>query len=214
MRAEGLLGVRAGAAAVAALLVLAGCAGSGEESEAAPQIRVSPADLGEIVLPAREAPEGTAYIAERSGTLRVDELWPSDCCPSQQIAFEDAGFTDAYARVFQKPGHSGDPIDTRAGWELVSSAALLFRTAEGATAAMDSWLGYYESPVLKAMATDGLGEEAVGVKGSPNAPAEVFFLYLWRIDRALMGLRVSAGADTISEEQVRGLVDRMNSRIS
>jgi hypothetical protein len=211
MRAEG---GRAVVAAVAAVLTLAACDGPGDESEAAPQARVAPADLGEIVLPAAEAPEGTEYVPERSGTIRVDELWPSDCCPSQQLAFEDAGFTDAYARVFLKPGHSDDPIDTREGWELVSSAALLFRTAEGAAAAMDSWLAYYESPVLEALPTDELGEEAAAVKGSPNAPAEVFFLYLWRIDRALMGLRVSAGAGTVSSEQVRELVDTMNSRVS
>jgi hypothetical protein len=68
--------------------------------------------------------------------------------------------------------------------------------------------------VLEALPTDELGEEAAAVKGSPNAPAEVFFLYLWRIDRALMGLRVSAGAGTVSSEQVRELVDTMNSRVS
>ena len=206
---------RVGPAAATVLLLLASaCADGAEGSDAGPAVRVSPAELGEIVLPASEAPEGTEYLPERSGTIPLVELWPSDCCPSQQLAFEEAGFSEAYARVFLKPGHSDDPIDTRAGWELVSSAAVLFKTPEGATAGMDSWLGYYESPALEALPTDGLGEEAVAVKGSPNAPAETFFLYLWRVDRALMALRVSAGTDTVTAEDVRSLVDRMNSQIS
>lgn len=199
---------------LAAILLLSGCRGEDAEGGTTESVRVTPADLGNIVLPASEAPEGTDYLAERSGTISLEDLWPSDCCPAQQLEFREAGFADAYARVFQKPGHSDDPIDTRPGWELVSSSAVLFRTPEGATAAMDSWLGYYESPVLDAIPADGLGEEALAVMGSPNAPAEVFFLYLWRVDRALMGLRVSAGAGTVSVEDVRALADRMNSQIS
>ncbi|MGH2692442.1 MAG: hypothetical protein ACRDHM_08060 [Actinomycetota bacterium] len=205
---------RGAAAATALLMLLSACGGGGAASDAGPTRHVSAVELGQIVLPASDAPEGTEYLPERSGTIPLEELWPSDCCPSQQLAFEDAGFSTAYARVFLKPGHSDDPIDTRAGWELVSSAALLFKTPEGATEAMDSWLGYYESPVLEALPADDLGDEAVAVTGSPNAPAEVFFLYLWRIDRALLALRVSAGSGTVTGEQVRELVDRMNSRVS
>ena len=205
--------MRVKALALGCALLLAACGGGGGGDAEATAARVAPADLTNIVLPASEAPEGTDYIAERSGTIPLEELWPSDCCPSQQIAFEDAGFSQAYARVFQKPGHSDDPIDTRPGWELVSSAAVLFKTPEGATAAMDSWLGYYESPVLDALPADDLGDEAIAVMGSPNAPAEVFFLYLWRVDRALMALRASVGADSVSVEDVRALVDRMNSQI-
>jgi hypothetical protein len=210
MRTEG---GRYAAAALALLLALSACGGQGGESQAAEQGPVTPGDLGQIVLPASEAPEGTDYIAERSGTIPLEELWPSDCCPSQQIAFREAGFSEAYARVFQKPGHSDDPIDTRPGWELVSSAALLFKTPQGATEGMNAWMGYYESPALEAVPADELGDEAIAVKGSPNAPAEVFYLYLWRIDRALLALRVSAGTDSVTGEQVRELVDRMNAQV-
>lgn len=213
MTTEPLVGRRAAAAAVL-LLVLAGCGGEPADSRVIADVDVDPAELDDIVIPIGEAPEGTEFLPERSGAIGVEELWPSECCPSQQIAFEDAGFSEAYARVFLKPGHSDNPVDTRAGWELVSSAAVLFETPEGATTAMDSWLDYYESPALEALPTDGLGEEARAVTGSPNAPAEVFFLYLWRVDRALMALRVSAGADTVTVEQVREVVQGMNSRIS
>jgi hypothetical protein len=179
-----------------------------------PEEHVRATDLGDVILEASEAPPGTEYLAERSGTLRVEELWPSDCCPTQQMVFQDAGFATAYARAFEKPGHTGDPIDTRAGWETVASVAVLFRTREGASTAMDSWLEYYESPALEAMSGEGLGDEAVAVTGSPESPSEVFFLYLWRIDRAVLALRVSAGAGTVSVADVRALVDRMDSRVT
>ena len=201
-------------AAVVVVFSLTSCGGEEAEGNVAAGVKVTSTDLGEIVLPVNEAPEEVDYIAERSGSVSLEDLWPSDCCPSQQIAFEDAGFSEAYARVFQKAGHSDDPIDTRPGWEIVSSAAVLFRTAQGASEAMDAWIGYYESPALEALPADDLGQEAIAVTGSPNAPAEVFFLYLWRVDRALMSLRVSAGADTVTVEDVRALVDRMNSQIS
>jgi hypothetical protein len=201
--------------ALAVLLLCTACEG---ESEAEPSTsageHVSAVDLGDVVLEASEAPPGTEYLPERSGTLRVEELWPSDCCPTQQMVFVDAGFSTAYARAFEKPGHTGDPIDTRAGWEAVSSAAVLFRTEEGASTAMDSWLEYYESPALEAVPAGDLGDEAVAVMGSPEAPAEVFFLYLWRVDRAVLNLRVSAGTDTVTVADVRALVDRMDSRVT
>ena len=171
-------------------------------------------DLDDVVLEASEAPVGTEYLPERSGTLSLEELWPSDCCPSQQLIFDDAGFSAAYGRVFEKPGHTGDPIDTRPGWETMSSVATLFRTAEGASTAMDAWLGYFESPALEAVSAEGLGDEAVAVRGSPESPAEVFFLYLWRIDRAVLALRASVGAGTVSVEEVRALVERMDARVT
>ena len=200
--------------AVAALLLCASCGDDSQEKVVEREEHVGATDLGDVVLEASEAPPGTEYLSERSGTLRVEELWPSDCCPTQQMVFQDAGFTTAYARVFEKPGHTGDPVDSRPGWEAVSSAAVLFRTEEGASAAMDSWLGYYESPALEAVSAEGLGDEAIAVTGSPESPAEVFFLYLWRIDRAVLNLRASAGAGTVSVADVRALVDLMDSRVT
>lgn len=198
-------------------LLCASC-GSGESSRAAEaqetRETVEAVELDEVVLRVDEAPEGTEYLVERSGTLRVDELWPSDCCPGPQLLFDEAGFAAAYARVFEMPGHSDDPIDTRPGWEVVSSAAVLFDSSTGASEALGEWLEYYDSPVLEKLSTDGLGEEAVAVRGSPNAPTEVFYLYLWRVDRAVLALRVSVGAESVSGVEVRELVDRMDSRIT
>ena len=203
-----------GAAAVA--LISGGCGdpGGADVSQAGPRPEISAVELDDVVLRTDEAPPGTEYLVERSGTLRVDELWPSDCCPGPQLSFEDAGFATAYARVFEMPGHSDDPIDTRPGWEEVSSAAVLFDTSTGASEAMGEWLEYYDAPVLERLPTDGLGDEAVAVTGSPNAPTEVFYLYLWRIDRAVLALRVSVGAGSVTGEQVRELVDRMDARVT
>ena len=196
------------------LLLFTSCVEEEPANRAEAQEHVGATDLGDVVLEPSEAPPDVEYLAERSGTLRVEELWPSDCCPSQQQIFEDAGFSTAYARAFEKPGHTGDPIDTRPGWETVASVAVLFRTPEGASAAMDSWLEYYESPALETISGEGLGDESVAVTGSPESPSEVFFLYLWRIDRALLALRVSAGTGTVSVADVRALVDRMDARVT
>jgi hypothetical protein len=205
---------RRGIAAVSAMVLLGAAAcGGPEESSARPSAEITRINIDEIILGADEAPEGTDYLNERSGVLALDELWPSDCCPGQQALFEEAGFEYGYAGVFEKPGHSDDPIDTRAGWEEVSSVAVLFETSTGASSALGSWLAYYESPVLDRVPADDLGEESIGLTGSPNAPAEVFYLYLWRVERTVLALRVSAGAETITTEQVRELVDLMDSRV-
>lgn len=194
--------------------LIATACGDGQSSKAAPPEReITRLDLGDIVLQQDEAPEGTAFLAARSGLLQLNDLWPDDCCPGQQILFDEAGFETAYAGVFEKPGYSGEPIDTRPGYELVSSAAVLFETPVGASSGLGAWLDYYESPVLDRLPDEGLGEDAIGLMGSPNAPAEVLFLYLWRVDSALFSVRVSAGAGTVSAEDVRALVDRMNARI-
>jgi hypothetical protein len=197
-------------------MLSAGCGDRGvvDAADAGPRREITAVELDELVLRVEEAPEGTEFLAERSGTLRVDELWPSDCCPGPQSTFEEAGFATAYARVFEMPGHSDDPIDTRPGWEEVSSAAVLFDTTTGASEALGEWLEYYDSPVLDRLPTDGLGEDAVAVTGSPNAPAEVFYLYLWRVDRAVLALRVSVGTGSVSSAEVRELVDRMDARVT
>ena len=192
--------------------VLASACGGSVEAEQTPPDRVSPDELGGMVLRAEEAPEGTEYIPEASGELAVDDVWSSDCCPGPQEAFRDAGFVAAYGAYFEKPGHSGDPIDTRPGVEIMSSTAVLFATSTGAEAALDVWFDYYRSPVLDPVDGRGLGEEHIAVMGSPNAPAETLFLYLWRIDRLILTLRVSAGRGSVLLEQVRAWVDLMHRR--
>jgi hypothetical protein len=199
--------------AIAVLLTTAACGGKAAGGSDDPP-RLSVTDIDGFVLGDDEAPPGTDYIGGSSGTLSLEELWSSDCCLGVQDAFEDAGFDAAYGSFFEQPGHSADPIDARPGYELVSSTAVLFATSTGASQALDEWYGYYASPVLERVPTDGLGEEAVGVMGSPNAPAEVFFLYVWRIDRLVLGLRVSAGRGTVGLDDVRELVDRMDDRAS
>jgi hypothetical protein len=194
-------------------LMATACGDHASSKAAAPHPEIERLDLAEIVLHAEEAPEGTDYLPDRSFSINLEDLWPSDCCPSQQLAFDDFGFEAASAGVFQKPGYTGEPIDARPGWELVSSAAVLFETSTGASSALGSWLEYYDAPVLERLSVDGLGEEGVAIKGSPSAPSEVFYLYLWREGRAVMSLRVTAGTDSVTDEQVRELVDLMNSRV-
>jgi hypothetical protein len=199
--------------ALVLVVLAAGCAGDADGDRAAP-VRFSPSDLPGMVLRAEEAPAGTEYIAASSGVLSLEDVWGSDCCPTQQEEFDDAGFAAAAGAFFEQPGHSGDPIDTRPGVEIASSTAVLFVTSTGAEAAMDSWFDYYRSPVLDPLDTSGLGEEAIAVTGSPDAPAEELFLYLWRIDRLVLSLRVSAGRGSVSLDEVRDWVDRMDARAS
>lgn len=199
---------------MAVLLLGTACGGGTSSGAAETKDQLDAAKLDEVVLRPEEAPAGTEYLPERSGAILLDELWPSDCCPGQQVLFQDAGFTTAHVGVFEKPGHTSDPIDTRSGWEVVSSAAVLFQTSTGASEALGDWLAYYDSPVLDRLPTDGLGEESIGLRGSPNAPAEVFYLYLWRVDRAVFSLRVSAGAESVSTDDVRALVNLMDERTS
>ena len=196
------------------LVALAACGGNdaGAAARSSAEPGFTPDDLERFVVRADEAPEGVELLIESSGELGVDGLWPDDCCPAQQEIFRDAGFVAAYGAAFQKPGHSGDPIDTRPGWEILRSHAVLFATEVGASSAMHDWRAYYKSSVLDPLPTDGLGDEAIAVVGSPNAPAEVFYLYLWRIDRLVLSLRASVGRGSVSTDEVRAFVDRMDAR--
>lgn len=172
------------------------------------------ADLDDIVLPPTEAPPETEFIGELSGRFTLEELWPSSCCPGPHEDFDAAGFRAAYGSWFQRPGHSEDPIDARPGFELVSSTVVLFSDAEGASEAMRSWIEYFKSPGVEPLSTDGLGEEAAGFIGSPDAPAETLVFYFWRIGRLLLALRASGGTGTIGVENIRPLADRMDRRAS
>ena len=201
-------------AAVVALCVLASACGKDAVAERPTPVAAGPDDLGTIVLGASEAPEGTEYVVEQSGDLSLDGLWPKSCCPTMHQLIGDAGFEAAHHAYFEKPGHSDDPVDTRPGWELAASSAVLFETEAGASEALELWVDFYRDAELEPLPTDGLGEEAVALWGSPATPAETLFLYAWRIDRLLLVLRVSAGRGTVDVAPVRELVDRMDARAS
>jgi hypothetical protein len=195
-------------------LALAACTAEAR-SEPAPEPRFHTAeDLPDLVLHADEAPEGTEFVEDASGTQDLERFWPTSCCLGIQAQFEEDGFQTAQVAVFEQPGRSADPVDTRPGWELVSSSAVLFLSDEGAATAMDEWVDYYRAPVLDPVSVQGLGEDAVGLAGSPSSPAERVFLYFWRYGRLVLALRVSTGEGTVSLDQVRHLVDLMNARAS
>lgn len=198
------------------LLLLPAC-GQPEAGDEAPQLPPrfhTAADLDDIVLRPEEGPEGTEYLEDRSGELSLKELWPTACCLGVQDQFRQAGFQTAYAAVFERPGHSADPIDARPGFEVVSSSAVLFLDDRGASEAMAQWVDHFREPALEPIDVAGFGEEAVGLAGSPEAPAEVLILYLWRIGRLVLSLRVSAGAGTVGVADARRLAERMQDRAS
>jgi hypothetical protein len=174
----------------------------------------APADLGGVVLRPDEGPDGTRFVEGASGSLTVRQFWPSTCCPSQQDAFEEAGFLAGYGVLFEKPGRSGEPIDTRPGYELLSSRAALFRSEAGASDAMAVWMEYQDTSELEPLPVEGLGEEGAAFVGSPDAPAETVVLYFWRMGRLLLYLRASVGSGTVVVEQVRTMADRMDRRAS
>jgi hypothetical protein len=172
------------------------------------------ADLPGFVLRREDAPEGTELRDDLSGRYDLERLWPTSCCLGVQELFDEAGFQTAHVTLFERPGHSADPVDTRPGWELVSSSAVLFLTDDGAARAMDAWIDYHRAPVLDPVDVRGLGDEAVGLTGSPAAPADQLYLYVWRRGRLVLSLRASTGAGTVPVDEVRRLVDRMDDRAS
>jgi hypothetical protein len=197
--------------------VLLAAVACGEEAEGGPPPKrrfYTVEDLPAIVLHPNEAPQGTEFLDDVSGPRDLEDLWSSSCCLGIQERFDKAGFQTAQVTVFERPGRSADPIDTRPGWELVSSSAVLFLTEEGADSAMDEWIDYFRSPVLDPVGVEGLGEDAVGMAGSPSAPAEQVYLYFWRHGRLVLVLRAIAGAETVPVEAVRRLVDRIEARAS
>jgi hypothetical protein len=196
--------------AAALTLGIPSCAGKTPQEATAPPRSVSPADLGGITLQRSEAPADMVPV--QVGDLEIDELWPSDCCVALQEVFSDAGFVAAAGALFERPGHSGDPIDTRTGYEVVSSEAALFATDTGADDAMVSWIDYHRAPELDPLPARGLGEDAVAFVGMPNAPAETVVLYFWRIGRLVLHLRATGGSILVAD--VRALADRMDARAS
>lgn len=200
---------------LALILLLPACTEpASSEAKARPHRNYDEADLREIVIQPGEAPEGTELVEAASGPFSLERLWSPACCPTQHAEFEESGFRAAFANVFEQPGRSDDPVDTRPGYEMVSSSAVLFWTPEGASEAFHSWVEYHRDPGLDRLQGNGLGDETVAFTGSPNAPAEVLFYYFWRKERLLLGLRVSAGRGTIDAADVRPLVDLMDRRAS
>jgi hypothetical protein len=197
-------------------LTLAGAACADEGTERPVESRTYSADdLEAFVLRPQEAPSPTRFVEGGSGPLTtVEQFWPSVCCPAQQEAFADAGFQAGYGALFERPGRSGDPIDTRPSYELISSRVALFATEDGAEDAMREWIEYHAAPELASLPARGLGEDAHAFVGNPNAPAETLVMYFWRLGRLVLSLRVSAGAGTVSVSEVRALVDRMHGRAS
>jgi hypothetical protein len=199
---------------MALLVVAAASCGNGMGAASDPPRAYSPADLEGIVLRPDEGPEGTLFVESASGTMTLERFWPSSCCPAQQMAFADAGFQAGHATLFERPGRSGEPIDTRPGFEQLSSRAALFRSELGASEAMAGWIEYQDAGELDPLPARGLGEVAEGFVGSPDAPAETVVLYVWRIGRLVLYLRASVGTGTVPVEQVRAMADRMDRRAS
>jgi hypothetical protein len=209
--------VTRGVALAVALLVMAGASSCGGTETVAASDRSRtylPSDLEGFVLRPDEGPEGTRFVEGASGPLTLERFWPSSCCPSQQQAFAEAGFLAGYGVLFERPGRSGEPIDTRPGFEQLSSRAALFRSEAGASEAMAGWTEYQDAGELDPLPGHGLGEEAGAFMGSPDAPAETVVLYVWRMGHLLLYLRASVGTGTVPVEQVRALVDRMDRRAS
>jgi hypothetical protein len=195
------------------LLPAVGCVEKAD-GEPSPEPRAyATADLADIVLHDDERPDGTQPLPDRSGFIDAERFWPSSCCLGIQESFDRAGFQVAHVKVFERPGHSADPIDTRPGWEVAVSSAVLFLDEDGASEALDTWVDYLRAG-LDPVKVGSLGDEAVGLVGSPASPAERVYLFVWRRGRLLLSLRASTGYGTVSVPAVRRLVDRMDDRAS
>jgi hypothetical protein len=169
-------------------------------------------ELPDLLLPSRERPQGTELRDDLSGRQNLDRFLPASCCLALQEAFDEAGFQVAHVRVFERPGHSADPIDTRPEWEVAESTAVLFLDEEGAAKAMEAWVEEVRTPYLDPVDLEGLGDRAVGLTGSPESAAERMFLFVWRRGRLLLSLRASTGAGTVFADDVRRLARLMDER--
>jgi hypothetical protein len=198
------------------LLLLAGAACSADaadgKSAAGSDRYYTAGELPDLVLRPGERPEGTELRDDLSGRQNVDRFLPTSCCLALQEAFEEAGFQVAHVRVFERPGHSADPIDTRPGWEVAESTAVLFLDEEGAAQAMDAWVEEVRTPYFDPVDLRGFGDRAVGLTGSPESAAERTFLFVWRRGRLLLSLRASTGAGTVPADEVRRLARLMDER--
>ena len=199
---------------MALVAVTSSCADRTSVDAASRDRPYSTSELEGFVLRPDEGPPGTRFVEGGSGPLSVEQMWPSSCCPAQQEAFDDAAYRAGYGALFVRPGHSGEPIDTRPGFEVVNSEAALFVTEEGATEAMGVWVDYHEASELDALPAEGLGEDAAAFVGSPNAPAETVVLFFWRKGRLVLFLRATGGTGTVRVEEVRGWAGRMDRRAS
>jgi hypothetical protein len=206
---------RALALGLAVLAAVSSCGGSeGATTDADRPRSYTPSELEGFVLRPDEGPEGTTFVEGASGTLTLERFWPSSCCPAQQVAFDDAGFVAGYGVLFERPGRSGEPIDTRPGFEQLSSRVALFRSEDGASEAMAGWIEYQDAGELDPLPGRGLGEEVGAYVGSPDAPAETVVLYVWRMGRLVLYLRASVGSGSIAVERIRELAGRMDRRAS
>jgi hypothetical protein len=165
-----------------------------------------------LVLHLGERPAGTELREDLSGRQGLERFLPTSCCPGIQAAFDEAGFQIAHVRVYERPGHSADPIDTRPGWEVAESTVVLFLDEEGAAEAMDVWVDEVRTPFLEPVHLGRLGDESVGMTGSPESAAERMYFFVWRRGRLLLSLRASTGAGTVSANDVLDLVERMDTR--
>jgi hypothetical protein len=201
-------------AALCVLLLpaLAGCADKAVGGTRAERRYYVATDLRRFVLTVDERPPETELRDDLSGRLNLEAFWPTSCCLGIQEEFDQAGFQIAHSAVFERPGHSEDPIDTRPGWEVLVSSAVLFLSEDGADRAMETWVDHYRAPVLDPVDVPGLGDRAVGLAGSPTAPAERMYLFVWRRGRLVLSLRASTGAGTVPLETVRRLVALMDAR--
>lgn len=77
---------------------------------------------------------------------------------------------------------------------------------------MDVWIDEVRTPFLEPVDLGRLGDESVGMTGSPESAAERMFLFVWRRGRLLLSLRASTGAGTVSANDVLDLVERMDAR--
>ena len=189
--------------AVVLLVSVVACGGGSEDRVFKPE------QLKGLLLRAEEAPVGTELDASASGPRELVRFTGDS---KYQRKLEGAGFVTSYFMFF----HNQLKSRTAALTVVADSYAILFKDALAAQRGMEIIEEHIRSDGqdLRNIPAEGLGEDSLGVAGNfdPGGILPPGFQYIWRIGNVVFGLVGAGPENTIRENAVRALAERMEAR--
>lgn len=160
-----------------------------------------PEELPKLVLQPHQAPANMKYDAGTSGTRELNQF-TNDA--KYQRRLQGAGFVTSYFALFS---------DAKVTI-LASSGAILFKTPEGAQKGMELIEDHIrdDGKNLRDVPAEGLGEQSIGIAGDLQPGYPPGFEYLWIKGNIVFSLVGAGPVNTIRENAVRALAERMEAR--
>jgi hypothetical protein len=197
--------------AVVALL----CASAGAGAACSGTRAIAAAALPKIVLGAADAPAGTAFAPDLSGSGPT--TFAADLDERQKLT--TLGVTATQLATFSTPGLSAapDPAKLPPGARIVVSFGATFPTAAAAGDAFAFYRDDFYPRSLQSAARASapkLGDDATAF--TFDATADVPFpgeVYLWRRGNGLFGLLTSKAQGGIDDTEARALAAKMDARV-